>query len=128
MPPLVTRSRPMRLRLRFAALVLSALALGGASRGYAQTSASTGGSAATVSTPAPACSSDSERSSPQSAQDILDHAGLINDEQVTGERMLYVRRKPPCVGRSPAGDGWSCLRARDLVGGAEANTANAYAS
>ena len=71
MPPLMTRSRPMRLRLRFAALVLSALALGGASRGYAQTSASTGGSAATASTPAPACSSDTERSPPQSAQDIL---------------------------------------------------------
>ena len=71
MPPLVTRSRPMRLRLRFAALVLAALALGGASRGYAQISPSTGGSAAAASTPAPACSSDTEQSSPQSAQDIL---------------------------------------------------------
>src|SRR6185312_5641559 len=71
MPPLVTRSRPMRLRLRLAALVLSALALGGASRGYAQTSASPGGSAAAASTPAPACSSDTGPSSRQSAQDIL---------------------------------------------------------
>ena len=63
MPPLVTRSRPVRLRL-LAALVLSALALGGASRGHAQASASPGGPAA--------CSSGTEQSSPQSAQDILD--------------------------------------------------------
>ncbi|HJT79052.1 MAG TPA: DUF1214 domain-containing protein [Gemmataceae bacterium] len=71
MPPLVTRSRPVRLRLPLAALVLSALALGGAPRGHAQTSANPGGSAATAA-PAPACSSDPGQPSPQSAQDILD--------------------------------------------------------
>ena len=71
MPPLLTPSRQLRLSIRFAALVLFALALGGASRGYAQPSASPGGSVAAASTPAPACSSDNEQSSPQSAQDIL---------------------------------------------------------
>jgi hypothetical protein len=75
MPPLVTRSRPLRRRIRLAALVLSALALVGTPRGYAQTSASPGGSAAAASTPAPACSSDTEQSSPQTAQDILNSFG-----------------------------------------------------
>ena len=69
MPPLATRLRHLRRRLPFAALVLSALAFGGAPRGHAQTSASTG--SATVA-PAPTCSSDTGQSSPQSAQDILD--------------------------------------------------------
>ncbi len=70
MSPLATRLRHMRLRLLLAALVFSALALGGAPRGHAQTSASPGGSAAAPAA-APTCSSDTGQSSPQSAQDIL---------------------------------------------------------
>jgi hypothetical protein len=69
MPPLATRLRHLRLRLPLAALVLSVLALGGAPRGHAQTSASPGSATAA---PAPACSSDTGQPSPQSAQDILD--------------------------------------------------------
>jgi hypothetical protein len=69
MPPLATRLRHLRLRLPLAALVLSALALGGAPRGHAQTSASPG---LATAAPAPACSSDTGQPSPQSAQDILD--------------------------------------------------------
>ena len=72
MPPLVPRSRPMCPRIPLAALVLFALVLGGAARGYAETPASSGVSMAAASTPAPVCSSDTEQSSPQSAQDILD--------------------------------------------------------
>ena len=57
----------MCLRLRLIALALSALTLGGVSRGHAQTS--TGPGSATAA-PAPACSADTGQS-PQSAQDIL---------------------------------------------------------
>ncbi|MBV9750355.1 MAG: DUF1254 domain-containing protein [Acetobacteraceae bacterium] len=72
MSPLATRLRHMRLRLPLAALVLSALALGGAPRGHAQTSASPGSATAA---PAPTCSSGTGQSSLQSAQDILDNLG-----------------------------------------------------
>jgi hypothetical protein len=85
MPPVVIRSRPMRLSIRLATLVLSALALVGVPQGYAQTSVSRGGSAAAASTPAPACSSDSEQSSPQTAQDILNsfNPGSVTDAYAT---------------------------------------------
>lgn len=65
--PFATRLRNMRLRLPLAALVLSALTLGGAPRGYAQTSTSPGSAAAAPSL----AGSPNTGQSPQSAQDIL---------------------------------------------------------
>ena len=52
MPPLATRLRHIRLRLPLAALVLSAMAFGGAPRGHAQAPTGPGSTAVAASGPA----------------------------------------------------------------------------